>query len=92
MIRKPEDRTAAVEAITKATGGKLLALYYHFGEYDGTAILEAPDDTAANAVILTVVASGALRSSKTTRLYSAKELADALGRAGKASYQAPGKS
>jgi uncharacterized protein with GYD domain len=92
MMKKPEDRTAAVEAIAKSLGGRLVSLYYHFGEFDGTAIIEAPDDTTANAAVLAVVASGALKGTKTTRLYSPKELLDALGKAGKASYRPPGKS
>jgi uncharacterized protein with GYD domain len=92
MMKKPEDRTAAVDAIAKSVGGRLVALYYHFGEYDGTAIVEAPDDASANAAVLTAVASGALKATKTIRLYSPKELIDALGKAGKAMYRPPGKS
>jgi uncharacterized protein with GYD domain len=92
MMKKPEDRTAAVEAIAKSLGGRLVGLYYHFGEYDGTAIIEAADDTTANAAVLSVVASGALKASRTTRLYSPKELVEALGKAAKAMYRSPGKS
>ena len=91
LVKKPEDRTAAVEAIGKSVGGRLVSLYYHFGEYDGTAILEAPDDTTMNAAVLAAVASGALKSTRTTRLYSAKDLVEALGKAGKAAYRPPGK-
>lgn len=92
LIRKPEDRTAAVEAIAKSVGGRLIGLYYHSGEYDGTLIIEAPDDTAANAAVFAAVASGALKSTKTVRLYTPKELVDALGKAGKALYRPPGKT
>jgi uncharacterized protein with GYD domain len=92
LMHKPEDRTNAIDIIARAAGGRLVSLFYHFGEYDGTAIVEAPDDTAANALILAVVASGAVRSSKTTRLFSPRELVDALGRAGKSAYRPPGKS
>lgn len=92
LVRKPEDRTAAVDAIAKSVGGRLVSLYFHMGEYDGTAIIEAPDDTSANAAIMATVASGALRSSRTTRLYSSKELLKALGKAGKISYRPPGKA
>jgi uncharacterized protein with GYD domain len=92
MIKQPEDRTAAVEAIAKSLGGRLVALYYHSGEYDGTAIVEAADDTTANAMVLAAVSSGALKTTKTARLYSPKELAEALGKAGKAMYRPPGKS
>ncbi len=91
LVRKPEDRTASVDAIMKSVGGRLVSLYFHMGEYDGTAILEAPDDSAANAAIMATVASGSIRSSRTTRLYSSKELVDTLGRAGKVVYRPPGK-
>jgi uncharacterized protein with GYD domain len=92
LVRKPEDRTAAVEAIAKSVGGRLVSLFYHMGDYDGTAILEAPDDVAANAAIMATVASGAIRASRTTRLYSPKELVEILGKAGKTTYRPPGKS
>ena len=90
LVRKPEDRTAAVEALAKSAGGRLVSLYYHFGEHDATVIAEAPDDTAANALVLAAVASGTIRSTKTTRLYTPKDLTDALGKAGKANYRPPG--
>ena len=92
LIQKPEDRSAAVESIAKSLGGRLVSLHYHMGEYDGTAIIELPDDTTANAAVMAAVASGALRSSKTTRLYSAKDFVEALGKAGKATYRPPGKA
>ncbi len=91
LIRKPEDRSAAVEVVARGAGGRLLSFYYHFGEYDGTAIAELPDDTAANAVAVAVLASGAIRSTKTTRLFSPKEAVEAFGKAGKIAYRPPGK-
>jgi uncharacterized protein with GYD domain len=92
LVQKPEDRSSAVESIVKSLGGRLVSLYYHMGEFDGTAILELPDDAAANGAIMAAVASGALRCSKTTRLYSVKEFVDALGKASKTSYRPPGKA
>lgn len=91
LLRRPEDRTVAIEAFAKSLGGRLVSLHYHFGEYDGTAIVEAPDDATANALVLAMVASGTLRSSRTTRLYSPRDLVEALGKAGKAAYRPPGK-
>jgi uncharacterized protein with GYD domain len=92
LLRKPEDRTGAVDALVKSAGGRLVSVFYHFGEFDGTVIAELPDDAAANAVVFATVASGALRSSRTTRLFSPKEVVDSLGKAGKAAYRPPGKS
>jgi uncharacterized protein with GYD domain len=91
LVRKPEDRTAAVDAIAKSVGGRLVALYFHFGEYDGTAIIEGPDDVTANAAAVAVLASGAVRATKTTRLFSPKEAVEAFGKASKVAYRAPGK-
>lgn len=91
LVRKPEDRTAAVEALAKQAGGRIIALYYHTGEYDGTIISEFPDDASANAVVMAAVATGTLRATKTTRLYSMKEVLETLGKAGKIAYQPPGK-
>jgi uncharacterized protein with GYD domain len=92
LVQKPEDRSGAVEAIAKSLGGRLVSLHYHMGEHDGTAIIELPDDTTANAAVMAATATGTLRLSKTTRLYSAKEFVEALGKAGKAVYRPPGKS
>jgi len=91
LVRKPEDRTAAVEALAKAVGGRLLGLYYHFGEYDGTVIADLPDDITAHALAVAVGASGGLRSSKTTRLFSPKDVVEAFAKAGKIPYSPPGK-
>ena len=70
-------------------GGQLIDLYYHFGEYDGTVIFEAPDDTTATATVLAAVSPGHIRASKTTRLMTAEEAMDAMRKAGGQSYQAP---
>lgn len=91
LVRKPEDRTGAVESLAKQAGGRLVSIYYHPGEYDGTIISEFPDDVSANAVVMAAVASGTLRSTKTTRLYTARDVVDSLGKAGKISYQPPGR-
>jgi uncharacterized protein with GYD domain len=90
LLKTPEDRTAAAESFLKSTGGKLVALYYHSGEFDGTLIFESPDDTTANATVLAVLASGGVRSSRTTRLYTAKEAVEAFRKAGTFVYRAPG--
>jgi uncharacterized protein with GYD domain len=89
LVQHPEDRSTAVEEIAKSMGGRMVGLYYHSGEYDGTAIIEVPDDTAANAAVMAVSATGALRATRTTRLYSPREFEDALAKAGKVSYRPP---
>ncbi len=91
MMRKPEDRTAALESLAKQSGGRLVSLYYHFGEFDGMVIIDAPDDASVNATVMATQATGAVRATRTTRLFSPKELVDSLARAGKIVYDTPGK-
>ena len=91
LMQKPEDRTAALDALAKQAGGRLVSLHYHFGEFDGFVILEAPDDQAVNATVMAVQSAGGVRATRTTKLFSPKEFVDALSRAGKIAYQAPGK-
>lgn len=89
LMRKPEDRTAALESLAKQSGGRLVSVFYHFGEFDGTVVFEAPDDATVNAIVMAVLGSGALRASRTTRLFTPKEVVEALGRAGKIVYASP---
>ena len=49
LIRNPEDRSQVLGDHLEKVGGKLLCFYYAFSEYDGVAIFEAPDETAAAA-------------------------------------------
>jgi len=91
LIKNPEDRTVAVESFLKTAGGKLVALYYHSGEFDGMVIFESPDDATANATVMAVLASGGIRTTRMTRLFTAKEAMVAFAKAGKIAYRAPGK-
>ena len=89
LSNKPTDRTTAIQALAKKLGGKLQSLYYTMGDYDGVAILEAPDDVTVMAIAIAAAAPGHLRNTKTTRLLSAAEAVDAMKRSSGAGYQAP---
>src|SRR2546422_4797230 len=72
MIRRPPRSTLfpyttlfRSEGMMKKLGGRLVDLYYHFGDFDGTAIVEAPDDTTAVAAVI-----AAVTDRKSTRLNS----------------------
>jgi uncharacterized protein with GYD domain len=80
-------RRAAVEALITSLGGRLEAFYYGFGETDLYIIVELPDNVAAAAASLIVVASGA-GSWRTSVLFTAEEM-DRAARSG-ASYRPPG--
>jgi excisionase family DNA binding protein len=85
----PEDRTAAVGDLVGNVGGRLLGLYWAFGDYDGVAIIEAPDNVAIGGAIVAVVGSGAFDAVHTTPLFTSTEGRRLLELAGRANYRPP---
>jgi len=79
LVEKPHDRTAAARALIEGFGGKLLSYYFSFGEYDGVAISEFPDNTAATAC--SMAATGAFTRFETTMLLTPTEAEAAMKRA-----------
>jgi uncharacterized protein with GYD domain len=92
LTKRPQDRRAGLDAAAQKLGGRLVSLYYCFGEYDGITLIEAPDDTTACAIILGAVSAGHLKTVKTIRLFTVEETMEAMSRAGSLLYQAPASS
>jgi uncharacterized protein with GYD domain len=76
-----------VRPVFEAKGARIVAGGYSFGEYDVVAILEAPDDTVAASLVLTIAAGGAVRAAKTTKLLSGAEWIAALQAAQSTTYR-----
>jgi uncharacterized protein with GYD domain len=91
LIQKPEDRRNAARDYIEKVGGKLHGFYYGFGQHDGYALFESPDNVSTAAVVLAITGGGALRSVETTVLMTVEEILEALGKAQKIPYRAPGK-
>ena len=94
MLAKPEDRTAAVTKLIEQAGGKLLAWYMLFGEYDYLSIAEFPSGTGAAAATLAAAGAGAVTDTRTMLAMTGAE-AKAAFEAGQvlgAAYRAPGTS
>lgn len=91
MTQNPQDRSGGLAELIHKLGGKLINLYYCFGEYDVVAIFEAPDDTTASAMVLAAISPGHARASKTTKLLSVQEATEAMRKASSVSYQPPSK-
>jgi uncharacterized protein with GYD domain len=89
-LRNPVDRSEALGRLAEQLGGKLVSLYYAFGDYDGVFIGEAPDDATAAAIVLAAVSPGHVKSTKTTRLLTVEEAMEAMRKAGSVTYRAPG--
>jgi uncharacterized protein with GYD domain len=90
LIRSPEDREATVRAMMERHRCKLHNLWYAFGEDDGYALIEAPDNVTAAAVVLAISSSGAFASFKTAVLMSQQDALEAMRLAADVAYTAPG--
>lgn len=81
LVEKPNDRSNAARALIEGFGGKLQAYYFSFGEYDGLAICEFPDATAAAACSLAAMATGAFAHFESTALLTTTEAEAAMKKA-----------
>ena len=92
LIQNPEDRRDAARAYIEEVGGSLHGFWYGFGQYDGYAIFEAPDNVSVAGVVLAITAGGALASVETTVLMSVEETLEALAKGKDIGYRRPGES
>jgi uncharacterized protein with GYD domain len=74
FIEHPSDRMAAVRKLAEAAGGTVESYYWMFGEYDGFAVLDAPDSASAGALSLAVSATKAFTHIETHELIEAADL------------------
>jgi len=87
FVKKPEDRGAVVEQFLKGLGGRLIAIYYSFGEWDGLVIFEAPDELSAMTAIVKIITPGHLEATKTTVLFSMQDMITVTRRASKLEFR-----
>ncbi|WP_157961410.1 GYD domain-containing protein [Microvirga flavescens] len=81
MLANPENREEAVSQLFAKSGGKLLAYYMTFGEYDFLVVSEGPHEGAAVAAIV-AGAGGGVTDLKTTLALSAADMKAAFAKAG----------
>ena len=89
LTQKPQDRSVGLSAMVQKAGGRLISLYYCFGEYDGLVIYEAPDNATASAIVVAATTPGHLKATKTTPLFTMSETMALLRKAGGMGYRAP---
>jgi len=82
-------RREATEELVRSLGGKVLAYYFTFGEFDGVVIVDRMDNAEVAAAALTAAASGAVRT-RTTVLIEPDEI-DRVARK-TPTYRPPGAS
>lgn len=91
MAKHPQDRSVPVKELVQKLGGRLVGVYYCFGEYDVIVLAELPDDSAATALALAAVSPGHLKVYKTTKLFTVEETMEAMRKAGSLTFQGPSK-
>lgn len=80
LLAKPEDRAETVAQLFAKSGGKLLAYYMTFGEYDFLIVSEGPYEGVATSVIV-AAAGGGVTDLKTTLAMTSAEMKSAFERA-----------
>ncbi|QFU16128.1 GYD domain-containing protein [Microvirga thermotolerans] len=81
MLAKPEDRTEAISDLLAKSGGRLIAYYYTFGEYDFLIVSEGPIEGVATSAIA-AMAGGGVTDLKTTLAMTAADMKTAFTKAG----------
>jgi uncharacterized protein with GYD domain len=92
LIQNPEDRREVARAYIEQVGGSLQGFWYGFGEYDGYALFDAPDNVSMAGVVLAIAGGGALGSVETTVLMTVEETLEALAKSKSIGYRPPGES
>jgi uncharacterized protein with GYD domain len=95
MTDNPTDRVAVVSKLYEVYGVKLEAAYAFpmGGEFDGLVILQAPNDSAIEAIQLVTRAGGAIAKTVVVPVIAANEFRALMETAkqGAASYAPPGR-
>ncbi len=89
MAQNPQDRSVPLRELAQKLGGRLVGLYFCFGEYDVVSILEAPDDLAVGAAVMAAVSPGHIKAIKTTKLFTVEEAMEMMRKAGSLAFQGP---
>lgn len=89
LVAHPANRTDVVRGLVEQADGRLIGLYYCFGEYDGMILVEAPDEHAVAAIAVAAIAPGHIKAIKTTTLLSPESIVDVLQRAAQLSFRGP---
>jgi uncharacterized protein with GYD domain len=95
MLDKPQDRAAAASKLQEAFGGKIEANYLFpmGGEFDGLLIVQAPNDSAVEAIQMVARSSGAFARPQVVPIIASGEFKTLMETAkqGAASYTPPGR-
>ena len=78
-VKETTKRAEALKEMAKKVGATVKEVYWTLGPYDVVSVVDAPDDTSATALFLSVGALGNVRT-QTLRAYSPEEMGRVLGK------------
>jgi uncharacterized protein with GYD domain len=81
MVAKPQDRPSELKKAVEAFGGRVHSFFFAFGDFDGIAVVEFPDNENCAACALTLKGAGPNTVLKTTVLVTPEEGTNAMRRA-----------
>ena len=90
LIQNPEDRRDAARSYAEQVGGSLQGFWYGFGEHDGYAIFEVPDNVSMAGAAIAIAAGGAVATAETTVLMTVEDTLEAVAKAKNVQYRRPG--
>ena len=80
LIKNPQNRREAICPLVEKAGGKMLDLFFSFGENDIIFFFEAPDALAAAAISVAGNIAGHIRTIKTTQVFTVEESMELIRR------------
>jgi uncharacterized protein with GYD domain len=89
LVKRPQDRAAAIRPVIEKLGGKLVSAWLSFGDYDSIVVCDMPDNVSAAAFSIAVSAGGAIKAAKTTPLMTLEEGVQAMKKAQGLGYKTP---
>jgi len=78
-VKDSPKRAEALKALAKKAGGTIKDVYWTLGQYDVVTVVEAPDDVAMTAVLLSTGGLGNVRT-QCLRAFNADEMGKILGK------------
>ena len=81
LVEQPEDRRVAIGALIDKAGGRLVDLWFTFGEDDIVFVFEAPDALSAASVSVAGTAAGHITAIRTTQLLTVEESVELMRKA-----------
>ena len=88
LMKTPQNRSEVVRKAVEKLGGSLTGIWLSFGDQDVVCIVDMPDNLSAAALSLAIASGGALRSTKTTPLFTVEEGMAAMKKAATSGYKA----